>query len=90
MSLVFSNNINSFNTTIRYDRTNEDVWILRWLSPLDPENRHHRVSADRFDGVGDWLLETRGFREWGNGEGGSDRAVLFCSENPGVGKTYLR
>ena len=24
----------------------------------------------------------------GGGEGGADRAVLFCSRNPGVGKPY--
>ena len=63
---------------------------MRWLSPLEPDNRHHSVSVERFDGVGDWLLATSEFQEWRNGEGGADEAVLFCSGNPGVGKTYLR
>ena len=70
--------------------SDEDAQVMRWLSPLEPRNRHRAVSADRFDGVGDWFLETREFREWRSGEGGADTAVLFCSGNPGVGKTYLR
>ena len=77
----------SFNTTYKSD---EDVQIMRWLSPLEPNKRHQGVRNDRFDGVGDWLLETSQFREWKGGEGGADKAVLFCSGNPGVGKTYLR
>jgi len=63
---------------------------MRWLSPLEPNNGHQSVRIDRFGGVGDWLLGAREFQEWGEGEGGADKAVLFCSGNPGVGKTYLR
>jgi len=76
----------SFNTYM----SNEDERIMRWLSPLEPKNRHQGVRTDRLDGVGDWFLETSAFREWRAGEGGADKAVLFCSGNPGVGKTYLR
>src|ERR1700761_1827548 len=76
----------SFNTYI----SDEDAQIMRWLSPLEPNKRHQGVRMDRFDGIGDWLLETREFREWRGSEGGADKAVLFCSGNPGVGKTYLR
>jgi len=76
----------SFNTYM----SNEDERIMRWLSPLEPKNRHQGVRTDRLDGVGDWFLETSEFREWRAGEGGADKAVLFCSGNPGVGKTYLR
>ena len=77
----------SFNNTFI---TPDDAQILRWLSPLEPQNRHQDLRTDRFSGVGDWILETREFREWRGGEGGADEAVLFCSGNPGVGKTYLR
>jgi len=59
-------------------------------SPLEPNTRHQGVRTNRFDGVGDWLLETSEFREWKGGDGGADKAALFCSGNPGVGKTYLR
>jgi len=77
---------NCFNTYI----SDEDAPIMRWLSPLEPNNRHQGVRTERFDGVGNWLLETNEFREWRCSESGADSAVLFCSGNPGVGKTYLR
>jgi len=87
------NNANCGNTIGSYNKTvyksDEDVQIMRWLSPLEP-SRHQGVCTDRFDGVGDWLLETREWREWRASDGGADKAVLFCSGNPGVGKTYLR
>ena len=79
---------NSYNNIVY--TSDEDSQIMRWLSPLEPNIRHQGVSTNRFEGVGDWLLEDREFREWRSGEGGPDKAVLFCSGNPGVGKTYLR
>ena len=82
------NTIGSYNTTVY--KSDEDAQILRWLSPIEPNTRHQGVRDDRFDGVGDWILETSEFREWRGGEGGADNAVLFCSGNPGVGKTFLR
>lgn len=78
----------SYNTTVyKFD---EDAQIMHWLSPLEPKNRHQGVRTDRFEGVGEWLLETSEFRERRGGEGGAEKAVLLCSGNPGVGKTYLR
>jgi len=86
---INSGNItDSFNTTVNL--SDEDAKILCWLSPLEPDNRHHGVRTNRFEGVGGWLLETSEFRGWRGSEGGADKAVLFCSGNPGVGKTYLR
>jgi len=86
---INSGNItDSFNTTVNL--SDEDAKILCWLSPLEPDNRHHGVRTNRFEGVGDWLLEISEFRGWRGSEGGADKAVLFCSGNPGVGKTYLR
>jgi len=76
----------SFNT----DMWDEDAQLMRWLSPLEPNNRHQGVRMSRLDGLGVWLLEASEFREWRDGQGGADKAVLFCSGNPGVGKTYLR
>ena len=87
-SVDCGNIINSFNTTIY--KSDEDAQIMRWLSPLVPSNRHQGVRTERFDGIGDWFLETCEFREWRNSEGGANKAVLFCSGDPGVGKTYLR
>ena len=90
---VNSNNVtNSHNETINVNNViaDENPEIMKWLSPLDPRGRHQDVRTDRLDGVGNWLLETNEFREWRSGEGGADKAVLFCRGNPGVGKTYLR
>ncbi|RPA89664.1 hypothetical protein L873DRAFT_1720859 [Choiromyces venosus 120613-1] len=67
----------------------ETAEIMRWLSPMEPQYRHDGVRSDRLEGVGNWVLETNEFREWRSGEGGADKAVLFCHGNPGVGKTYL-
>jgi len=78
----------SFNTHTTVYKSDEHAKIMPWLSPLESRNRHQSVRTGRFAGVGDWLLGTREFREWR--EGGADKAVLFCSGNPGVGKTYLR
>ena len=77
----------SFNTIYKSE---EDAKIMRWLSPLEPGNRHDGVRTNRFGSVGDWLFETREWREWRGDEGGADPAVLLCSGNPGAGKTYLR
>ena len=82
------NIIGSVNNT--FYNSDEDAQIMRWLSPLEPNNRHQGVRTDRLDGVGSWFLETNEFREWRGSGGGADKAVLFCSGNPGVGKTYLR
>ena len=87
---VNSGNItDSFNSTTIY-KSDEDTKIMGWLSPIEPGNRHDGVRTNRFAGVGDWLLRTGEWREWRGGEGGAHKAVLFCSGNPGVGKTYLR
>ena len=83
-----ANITHSFNTT--FNKSDEDAQIMRWLSPLEPNNRHQSVRTGRLGGVGDWLLETSEFREWSRGEGDAGEGVLFCSGNPGVGKTYLR
>jgi len=81
---------NITSTLTNFYMSDNDARIMRWLSPLEPNIRHHSVRTDRFDGIGDWVLETREFEEWRDSEGGADKAVLFCSGNPGVGKTYLR
>ena len=87
-SIKFGNTIGSYSTTVY--KSEEDAQIMRWLSPLEPDTRHQGLRNDRFEGVGNWLLETSEFREWRGGQGGADKAVLFCSGNPGVGKTLLR
>jgi len=94
---INTGNSNSYNVTNSHNIINlsqviadQNPEILRWLSPLDPRRRHQDVRTNRFDGVGNWFLETRQFQAWRGGEGGADKAVLFCHGNPGVGKTFLR
>ena len=93
MSQLFSHIIGSLKitnvkSTAADDRTN----ILAWLSPLDPGLRHQDIRDRRVENIGDWVLQTEEFRNWyaGSKGGGSDKAVLFCYGNPGVGKTYIR
>ena len=94
-------NINSFNTTRNisvnnvsnnYTMADEKSQILAWLSPLEPQRRHHDIRTRRVDEVGNWLLQTEEYRNWvgGIGEGKSDGLALFCYGGPGVGKTYIK
>ena len=72
------------------NRALSDSLLIWSLSPIKPDTRHRAIRATRFECVSDWILKTSEFREWRGGESGADKAVLFCSGNPGVGKTYLR
>ena len=79
------NTADSFNPIFYI--SDEEIQIHHWLSPLESG---HYWWMNRFEGIGDWILETREFGEWRGGTGGADKAILFCSGNAGVGKTYLR
>ena len=94
-----SHNKNSYNTTNSYNNVwnnytvaNSKSQILAWLSPLEPNIRHHDIRDRRVEGVGEWLLQTEKFKSWcaGSGGGESDKAVLFCYGDPGAGKTFIR
>ena len=91
-----SDNINSFNIINNVGNKNavadEKCEILAWLSPLEPQKRHHDLQTRRVDEVGGWLMQTEEYRNWlgGIGEGNSDGSALFCYGGPGVGKTYIR
>jgi len=91
-SNVNCGNVTNSNNTVNLNKiiADENPEIMRWLSPLDPRRRHQDVRTNRLDSVGNWLLETNELREWKSEEEGADKAVLFCSGDPGVGKTYLR
>ena len=93
MSQLFSNNIGSLNTTnINFTIADDRLNILAWLSPLDPRLRHQDIRDSRVENIGEWLLQTEGFKSWcaGSGNDKLDSAVLFCYGDPGVGKTYIR
>jgi len=94
MSQFLSNNDNSFNTTNNfnnYSAPEDESKVLAWLSPLEPWVRHQDIGAERIDGIGAWLLETKEFRRWHNAprEDEPNHATLFCDGNPGVGKSYI-
>jgi len=94
----FHDNTNSFNNnsfnTVSYNYTIADdrSQLLTWLSPLEPRLRHKAIQESRVKNVGEWVLETQEFRSWyaGSGKSEFDKPVLFCSGNPGVGKTFIR
>ena len=93
MSQSFSNNINSWNTTVNtFNAADRRPNILAWLSPLEPRLRHQDIQENRMEDIGEWLLQTEEFRNWCAGSGGdeSDSTVLFCRGDPGAGKTYIR
>ena len=86
-------NINSFNNVGNINIVaDEKSEILAWLSPLEPQRRHQDIRAHRVDEVGEWLLQTREYRNWfGDIRGGEPGgAALFCYGSPGVGKTFIR
>jgi len=92
MSQVLSNNDNCFNiTNNNYSAPDNESKILAWLSPLEPWVRHQDIEAERVDGIGAWLLETKEFTRWHNTTKGDgpNHATLFCDGNPGVGKSYI-
>jgi len=85
-------NVNCFNVWNNYTVADEKSNILAWLSPLEPQIRHHDIRTRRVDGVGEWLLQTEEYRNWSGGIGGSESegSALVCYGGPGVGKTYIR
>ena len=97
MSQVFTDNTDCFNVSNIYNNfvalipADDEPKIRAWLSPLEPQVRHQDIREQRVDSIGNWLLETREFRSWynGNENGGSDHMVLFCYGDPGVGKSYI-
>jgi len=96
MSRAFTENTNSFNVSNSYHNittiiADDEPKIMAWLSPLEPQVRHHDICEQRVESVGNWLLETQEFKSWYNGgwNGGSDHAALFCYGEPGVGKSYI-
>jgi len=85
-----NNNNHSFNTNVTV--IDDRAKILTWLSPLEPRLRHSDLESRRVRNVGDWVPQTEEFRSWKSraDKDGSQKATIFCSGNPGVGKTYIR
>ena len=93
MSHTNSFNTNSYNNIWNnYTTADGQSQMLTWLSPLEPRLRHKAIQESRVKNVGEWALETEEFKSWYASSGGSesDKAVLFCYGDPGVGKTFIR
>jgi len=95
----YHDNPDSFNITNSYNNVWNDCviaddqsQILTWLSTLEPRLRHKDIQESRVGNVGEWVLQTEEFRSWYDSSGRceSDKAVLFCYGDPGVGKTFIR
>jgi hypothetical protein len=66
--------------------------LLQWISPLEPQKRHHYIKSNRFENAGNWFLKTPEFDTWCNGDGSSEgfSPLLACYGIPGTGKSVLR
>ena len=65
--------------------------ILNWLSPLQPQKRHHDIRSLRLNNTGGWLLHDERFTAWCAGVQGlrpEDR-ILCCYGMPGAGKAVM-
>jgi len=86
-------NSNSSNevSVIRFIDADRRRYIQSSLSIPELLIRHHDIRADRVKGIGDWFLRTEEYQNWFDGiqYGELDNPVLFCSGDPGVGKTYI-
>ena len=57
------NNTHSFNNVWNNCTVaDEKSEILTWLSPLEPQRRHHDIRTRRVDEIGGWLLQTEEYR----------------------------
>jgi hypothetical protein len=64
---------------------NEDLEILKWLTPDDYGPQHSDFFRRRQPGTGQWLLDSVQFRRWLE----TDGQTMFCPGIPGAGKTIL-
>ena len=63
----------------------EEIRILKWLSPLEPHTKQLDVLRRHHEGTGRRMLESPEFMDWKD----SDNKVLWCPGIPGAGKTIL-
>ena len=63
----------------------EDLNILKWLTPIDYAAQQSDHISRRQPGTGQWLLYSAEYQEWLKSPG----KTLFCPGIPGAGKTIL-
>jgi len=90
-STNLSNNTNSFNVQNSYV-ADDQAQPLAWLSSLKSRVQHQDIQERRVDNVGEWVMQTEGFRKWNgrSGRGEDNNVVLFYYGGLGVSKTFVR
>ena len=63
----------------------EDLNILKWLTPIEYATQQSNYISRRQPGTGQWLLDSAEYQEWLRTPG----KTLFCPGIPGAGKTIL-
>ena len=63
----------------------EDLNVLKWLTPIDYATQQSDHISRRQPGTGQWLLDSAEYQEWLKSPG----KTLFCPGIPGAGKTIL-
>ena len=63
----------------------EDLKVLKWLTPIDYATQQSDYIGRREPGTGQWLLDSAEYQEWLKTPG----KTLFCPGIPGAGKTIL-
>ncbi|KAK6358787.1 hypothetical protein TWF730_008106 [Orbilia blumenaviensis] len=63
----------------------DDLKVLKWLTPIEHNIRHSDVAQKRQSGTGQWLLDSDEFSRWTHNR----KEILFCPGIPGAGKTFL-
>lgn len=64
---------------------NEDLKILKWLTPVDYGPQQSDFFRRRQAGTGQWLLNSAEYKTWLE----TSQQTLFCPGIPGAGKTIL-
>ncbi|KAK6842242.1 hypothetical protein PG987_003102 [Apiospora arundinis] len=59
--------------------------VLEWLTSIDYATQQSDLISRRQAGTGQWLLQTRQYRDWI----AKEKEALFCPGIPGAGKTIL-
>ena len=62
--------------------------VLKWLSPLNHEQKHYHISKPRIKGTGEWLFQMHEFESWRD-EPQARSNVLWCYGIQGAGKSVL-
>ncbi|KAJ4246841.1 hypothetical protein NW762_013393 [Fusarium torreyae] len=69
---------------LRTQHSQHDDMVLKWLTPVDHNTKHHDIIRLRQLGTGQWFLDSVEFKDWHTK---TENKSLFCSGIPGAGKT---